>query len=353
MFKLIIVISLSIIVSGCGQLNQDEFILSDTPKDNHEDLSNGHENNQVKDNQDNLNQENEFGQLDNEENEISQLDNEVNEKSEDDFLLDEDENNINKEDEVLIEKEEVSSESSSLVNPTIISENMPENVVELLNNDIGFVYHNLVTGQRIAHNEGQYFYAASTVKAIIAMQLIDMGADLNMMVQKTSSDFEGGGGKITNSLEFGEYVTLKEVIYEMLVNSDNTATQMAFRVGRADQAWKYAANYSPTNEHARLYNGTNSVTPRYMADAMKYLYENADKYHLVIEYMKLTNDTFNLIDNNTVYAKKPGRFGHHRSQIGIVFSEEPYVYVSYIQNKVTEHVKQRISKEMYQYHISD
>lgn len=216
----------------------------------------------------------------------------------------------------------------------LVFEDITKEIGHVLNDDIGFVYHNLVTDQWISFNEKKHFYAASTVKTLIAMQLLDVGFDLSAEVVLKSSHLQKGRGAITNRGTVGQSYVLEEVLYEMMVSSDNTATQMAFELGRPYQAWTYAGNYSSSGGHHRLYNGENLVTPEYMADAMLYLHHNQSHYQYVMDLKFKTPDQMNLFDDMDVYAKKPGQSISRSSfsQIGILYEDQPFVFVIYAQN---------------------
>lgn len=238
---------------------------------------------------------------------------------------------------------------------TVVSDDIPEEIQSLLNEDIGFVYHNLETDQRIAFNEKKYFYAASTVKTLIAMQLMDVGFDLSTEVVLKSSHFQQGRGAITNQGVVGQVYSLEEVLYEMMVSSDNTATQMAFELGRPYQAWTYASNYSNSGGHQRLYSGANSVTAEYMADAMMYLHHNQDHYQYVLELKFETPDQMNLFDDMDEYAKKPGQSVSRSSysQVGIVYDDQPFVFVIYAQNSRSIDDMRTIAQAMLSWHLAN
>lgn len=239
--------------------------------------------------------------------------------------------------------------------PLVNSDAIPKDVHHLLNQDIGFVYHNLTTNERISYNEKSYFYAASTPKPIIAMLLFDVGLDLSTEVVRQAHHVQSGRGTITNYGANGQVYLLEEVLYEMIVSSDNTATQMAYSVGKPYQASKHARNYSNSSNPTKLFNGENLVTPEYMADAMTYLHYNKDYYQYVLDLMFLAPDQMNLFNNIPEYAKKPGRssFRNSHSQIGLIYEEDPFVFVIYAQNSRTIEDMQVIADSFFKKHLAN
>ena len=240
-------------------------------------------------------------------------------------------------------------------NLTVInSNNIPKDIQHLLDQDIGFVYHNLTTNERISYNEKSYFYAASTPKPIIAMLLFDVGLDLSTEVVRQERHVQSGRGTITNYGVNGQVYPLKEVLYEMIVSSDNTATQMAYSIGKPYQASKYAKNYSNSSDSSKLFNGENLVTPEYMADAMIYLHFNKDYYQFVLDLMFLAPDQMNLFNNIPEYAKKPGRSSvrNSHSQIGLIYDENPFVFIIYTQNSKTIEDMQVIADSFLKKHLA-
>jgi len=99
----------------------------------------------------------------------------------------------------------------------------------------GIYVKNLATGEEAMVDPDGHYDSASTIKVavmILAYQLADQKKlDLNERYEIKASDFRGGSG-IFRFNDFGLKATLRDVITQMIITSDNTATDiMIARVG--------------------------------------------------------------------------------------------------------------------------
>ncbi len=114
----------------------------------------------------------------------------------------------------------------------------------------GVYVKNLATGEVAAVHGDDHFETASTFKLVVmvmAYQLADQGKlDLGARYTIKASDIRGGSG-IFQYHDLGLQPTLRDVITQMVITSDNTATDiMIARVGGKDavNAWLKANGYA-------------------------------------------------------------------------------------------------------------
>ena len=109
----------------------------------------------------------------------------------------------------------------------------------------------LTTGEEAAVNGDRAFNSASVIKIpvmVLAFQLADQGTlSLAERITIQASDIRGGSG-IFRYHDAGLQPTLRDVLLQMIITSDNTATDLAIaRVGGAApvNAWIKRAGYDP------------------------------------------------------------------------------------------------------------
>ena len=113
----------------------------------------------------------------------------------------------------------------------------------------GLYVKHLTTGEEVAVRADDSFNSQSVIKLAImvrAFQLADAGKlNLNERVTLTRAELRDGSGILQN-LDLGSSLTVRDLIQQMIVTSDNTATDlMTVRVGGKDaiNAWLAEAGY--------------------------------------------------------------------------------------------------------------
>lgn len=163
---------------------------------------------------------------------------------------------------------------------------------------VSLAYTDFLTDETYYHREDEVLTAASTTKVLLAMLYLDLveAEMLNMdsYISYNPGAFDEGGGGITADILNGaaqNSYSLEYVIQEMIVRSDNTATNMLRQF--------YQENYGPLGE------GMSGVVPEsnYTADMLEEnttsaalleetllaLLEN-DTYAPILEYMRLADE---------------------------------------------------------------
>jgi beta-lactamase class A len=132
----------------------------------------------------------------------------------------------------------------------------------------GIWVKHLTTGEEGAVRADEVFNSASVIKlpvAALALEMADAGTlKLNRRITLTAADVRGGSG-VFRYHDPGLQPTIRDVILQMIITSDNTATDKSIAVvGGVDQvnAWIAKAGYS---DGMKLVQTTGELFARYNA----------------------------------------------------------------------------------------
>lgn len=220
---------------------------------------------------------------------------------------------------------EESQEVKEIVEKYIQNKNLSEN-------NFGFFYYNPNNQKYYFYNSDTYFTAASTIKVPLAIVYYDkinngeISKDATLLYK--AEHYEPGSGATSGRYKPGNYVPVSYLLEQMIVNSDNTATQiLKSGLGEAETAYRnFITQYSNRTLKADFYI-ENVITAGYGFDVMKYLWSNQDKYSELIEYMKKSSGGGYLKKEITTceIAHKYGSYEGNIHDYGIVYSKENYL----------------------------
>ena len=122
--------------------------------------------------------------------------------------------------------------------------------VELLYpQQVGLYVRDLQTGESFGHRSEETWYVASGVKVPIAMEIlrqIDHGQlSLDQKVTLQTTDFLDGAGE-TNFQKPGSHLTLRYLLEQMLIHSDNTASDLLIRAAGLENINRNLGELVPT-----------------------------------------------------------------------------------------------------------
>lgn len=223
------------------------------------------------------------------------------------------------------EIKEESQEVREIVEKYIKSKNLSEN-------NFAFFYYNPNNQKYYFYNIDTYFTAASTIKVPLAIVYYDKINNGEITADSTliynAEDYEAGSGATSGRYKPGDYVPISYLLEQMIVNSDNTATQiLKSGLGKEDTAYRnFITKYSDRALKADFY-VENVITAGYGFDVIKYLWNNQDKYTELIEHMKKSSGGGYLKKEITTceIAHKYGSFEGNIHDYGIVYSKENYL----------------------------
>jgi beta-lactamase class A len=209
---------------------------------------------------------------------------------------------------------------------------------------VGIAVEDLATGATSGINQSASLPAASTIKIPVMVEVFKQmeagNLDLNTVVHLESSDRDWGWGDMADARP-GTAKTVKQLLWLMITQSDNTATNMLIRmVGRAHINTTMAGLGLP-NTHVGDYIRSETETIRYALrtsprDMLKLL-DAIARDRLVDQWSSremlaiLEGQTHNgllpaVLPEGTKIAHKTGSLHDTLNDVGIVYSEdEPYI----------------------------
>ncbi|SET22817.1 beta-lactamase class A [Oceanobacillus limi] len=197
---------------------------------------------------------------------------------------------------------------------------------------MSFYYENINTGYKMYYNPEKVYGAASTVKMPMALYVMEQAAkgnvDLNEVKAYEGRHYSGGTGIIQYE-DVGSEYTIKEIVENAMIHSDNVAYIMLLdRFGRGnliDFMHELGGKYAYPDMQ-------NVTTAKDMGMYSKALYEFSNEEELGAELVEILKNTE---FNDAIPAGVPDlevahKIGYITNQllfndVGIVYDEDPYV----------------------------
>ena len=261
------------------------------------------------------------------------------------------------------------SEASVEPEPVVIEPSKDENMELLIKyemekynfnkNNFYFFFYNVTDKKYYFYNENTYFTAASTIKVPVAMYYYDEinsgNYTLDTGILYASGCYEAGGGNIGSLYSVGDKVPLKNLLEQMIVNSDNTAINILMANLGYSNVKKAVTKYSYETVPEDFYTN-NIASASFYYDVMNYLYEHQNEYTSLIDHMKKSSMGKYLKEYITDYdvAHKYGSYSGYVHDYGIVFTEKPYlvgIFTKGIPN--SDEVIAKISKDILDYNLGN
>lgn len=201
---------------------------------------------------------------------------------------------------------------------------------------VGFVYYDLTSGEKISINGNKICTAASTYKVgmnIVAYNRVREGnLELYEGLKYRSSMYESGTGILQNQMNttLKKPISVQKLLDLSIIYSDNIATNMlSRRLGGVQAVRKNVSDITAIHIDTR----DNIITPEMEFILLKELYEGRnEKYNAhLINSMKNTvfHDRIDKYIPKDIVAHKIGNYGSYTNDVGIVFTENPYIFVMY------------------------
>lgn len=172
--------------------------------------------------------------------------------------------------------------------------------------------------------------AASVYKFPLAVIWYERINDNRISLSDTLTYSQGmyeEGGPIGDTYEYGAQIPLEELLYDMIVYSDNTAGHILFEsLGGWNDFVSIAADYSSHSLPQECYEGENLMTANFMADVASYVYSNKENFAPLISFLKqsMPENYLNLTIQCDA-AQKYGSYGSSTNVVGFVEAKNPYV----------------------------
>lgn len=179
-------------------------------------------------------------------------------------------------------------------------------------------YYNTVTKERYSFSADRWMIAASTYKLPLNLYYYEQEA--------------------TGAIDPDTWIAgrqLSEIHYESIVNSNNDLSEaLIYHLGTFRQyKERMFASFShlAPEEIADIAWTGNYYTTGFLCDTLQYLYENADRFPQLLTYLKEAQPEAYFKKYVTQYpiAHKYGSFDGAENDVGIVYTEEPYLLAVY------------------------
>ncbi|MBM6861328.1 serine hydrolase [Clostridium saudiense] len=224
--------------------------------------------------------------------------------------------------------------------------------------NVGLIYHNFENNNTININEDKEFIAASTYKVglnFYAYYLYSIGElDLDQYIEYLPEDYEEGTGILQDQDYIGSY-KIQDLLDLSLIYSDNIATNMLGRyLGGHEEVRKNLYDLLKIDFQSE----ENIITPEIEYKILKYIYEfsyypNFSHMLSVLTHSEYNDRIAKYIDSDIV-AHKIGTYDTYIHDVGIVFSNSPYIIILYTHDlEDAEEKIANISKAIFQYNNLD
>lgn len=199
---------------------------------------------------------------------------------------------------------------------------------------IGLVYYDLERGQKIAINEEKVFTAASTSKVQLNMIAYDLARNSELSLDEkilySEGDFEEGAGRILADYKKTKPIPMQVLLDYSIKYSDNIATNMIIRkLGGSTKLRNLANIMAGTNTDTQ----GNYITAEQQFRLLKILYDKREDqyYSHLIKVMKNTtcHDRLDKYLPRNIVAHKIGDYSTYVHDVGIIFTNKPYILVVY------------------------
>ncbi|MCL2321016.1 MAG: class A beta-lactamase-related serine hydrolase [Oscillospiraceae bacterium] len=238
-------------------------------------------------------------------------------------------------------------------------EDLKNNIINFVGNDINsfsLIYYEIVSKNAIEINPYNSFKPASTYKVPLNMLLYDKvftnEININDTMNYYSGDYEDGAGELQGSDILYHPISLTTLSEYSIIYSDNIAANMLTRLLGYDDVISYIERVSGIQMP-----NTDYITAQAMLSLLLKLYTNLDNnpfYDTLIGYMKNTiyHDRIDALIPQSIVAHKIGDYEDYVNDIGIVYTNKPYIIIFYTEGFEYETIAE-ISKMIYDFNIQD
>lgn len=194
---------------------------------------------------------------------------------------------------------------------------------------VSYCIQDLQSGERYVWNADQDRIAASLYKLPLAMlyyEKLERGewreGDALVCLEE---HLENNPGEVSR-YAIGSKVSIKQLLHDVIVYSDNTAGHILYEHLGGWQTFKQqAAVYSDTALNEAFFSYENVLSASYLCDALAYLYAHEDTFaRLITDMEEATPDAYLALYVDAPIAQKWGYYEPAMNTAGIVYAARPY-----------------------------
>lgn len=200
------------------------------------------------------------------------------------------------------------------------------------NYDVSVMYEELSTGFSYSYNDDVVYYAASTIKSLDALYIYTKAANGEIDLDDTmtySSKYKWSSSKEMSKYNYGDKVSIRNLVKYAIIVSDNTAHQMLVSYIGKDNLKDFGRSLGAlyTLEGSDNF-GSISVADAiiYMKAINDFINENGELgKELQSYFVGAEQNGLEFSDLGISAAHKYGEYSYYYHDIGIVYDEHPYV----------------------------
>ena len=199
---------------------------------------------------------------------------------------------------------------------------------------VSFIYYDIITGYTFSYNEDVEFPSASSIKANLAIYIMDLvsqgRADLSKRLTYTEAFYNPGSGRIKDCPPGTEY-TIDQLLERMMIDSDNVAYTMLlheFGYKNVQQYW-YDLNAETTYKRGAPWG---SLSARdgliYMRRLYSFFREAGEYGEKLMGLFKRSNFRYVFSAAKDIeVAHKSGNTTASMNDLAIVFDDQPFILI--------------------------
>lgn len=244
-------------------------------------------------------------------------------------------------------QEKVTNELTQLIDEYIIKNGIDKNVAVKV--------QDLVSGGVYTHNEDVNFIAASIYKLPLVVAYYDLIEEGKYSLSDKiiyQENYIENYGPIEAEYKIGDSIEIEKLLHYAIIYSDNTAAHMLFEnLGGWLKYKELVSKYSKQEVDKSFYTYDNVYTAKYISDVLEYVYENSDKFDVLLNDMMEPSNFMYLSEYvNVRISQKYGMYLAARNSAGIVHTLNPYSIVVFtsLGDEGIEHIG-RINEICYDY----
>lgn len=217
---------------------------------------------------------------------------------------------------------------------------------------VAYYYKDIKTGSILSYNDNILFYAASAIKVLVCVLLLEDAEnkklDLNKKILVSMNDLKQGTGIIKDQSK-DTYYSIQELIEHTIVESDNTAyIKLVNFVGKEKLiAYGRSLGAIHTLEGKDLF-GLINCSDMLIYWEKIYNFIHSSKKYGPIFYKYLSNPIFSIVDSKNIgnnnYIKKYGSFGIAYHEAGYVEDENPFYLIILTQKNERKNKKEFVNE---------
>lgn len=268
-----------------------------------------------------------------------------------------------KEEQILKEKYDLCMQESLNTNDTSDEIN---SYIEELNNYLkanystSVRYIDLNLGFEYEYNKDVKYYAASTIKSVVALYVYEKADEGLINLDETivySSKYKWGASSFMQTHKYGDKITIRDLVKYSIIVSDNSAYQML-----VDYVGKSTLREFGSSLGASLtMSGTDNFGYINVDDGIIYMKAIYDFINNSVQlgeefksyFLEADQNDLAMTDLGISAAHKYGQYNEFYHDIGIVYDEHPYVIAILTRegNKNFEEIVRDINKRVYKLHL--